>query len=67
MGNLHIRLFGKFKVTQDDRVETGTWTRRAQELLCYRFLDQNKPHPREALIDALWSNYLPARSRKQLR
>jgi DNA-binding SARP family transcriptional activator len=67
MSDLHIRLFGKFEVRQGAQVQTGMWTRRAQELLCYLVLHQNKPHPREALIDRLWGDYSPAQSRKQLR
>jgi len=67
MSNLRIRLFGKFEVRQDDQVETGALTHRAQELLSYLILHRHKPHPREALIDILWSDCPPAQSRKQLR
>ncbi len=67
MVELHIRLLGKLEIRQGDQIQTGIWTRRAQELLCYLVLYRNKPHPREALIDALWSDCPPAQSRKQLR
>lgn len=67
MNSLHIRLFGKFDVRQDDQIQTSRWTRRGQELLCYLVLHRSKAHPREALIDALWSNCPPTQSRKQLR
>jgi DNA-binding SARP family transcriptional activator len=67
MSELHIRLFGKFEVRQGVQVQTAAWTHRAQELLGYLVLHRDKPHPREALIDTLWSDYSPAQSRKQLR
>src|SRR5512139_530021 len=67
MGELRIRLFGKLEIRQGDQVQTGAWTRRGQELLCYLVLHRHKPHPREALIDILWTDCPPAQSRKQLR
>jgi hypothetical protein len=41
MSSLRICLFGRFEVKQENQVQTGAWTRRAQELLCYLVLHNN--------------------------
>jgi DNA-binding SARP family transcriptional activator len=67
MGDLRISLFGKLEIRLSDQFQTNAWTRRGQELLCYLILYRNKPHPRETLIDVLWSDFPPAQSKKHLR
>jgi DNA-binding SARP family transcriptional activator len=67
MNSLRVCLFGRFEVQLENQGQTGVWTRRAQELLCYLVLHRTRQHPREALIDTLWSDNPPAQSRKQLR
>ncbi len=67
MCNTRIHLFGKFRMTRDDRTGEGLPTRRAEELLSYLLLHRRQAHPREVLATLLWEGASPVQSKKYLR
>ena len=67
MANLHISLFGQFRVVCDERLVSGFDTRKVQELLCYLLLHRDRPHARETLAAVLFGEQTTAQSKKNLR
>jgi DNA-binding SARP family transcriptional activator len=67
MSLVHIYLFGKFQVRKGQQILNGFDARKAQELFCYLLLYQDRPHPREALADLLWSDSQADRPNRSLR
>lgn len=67
MSTLHIRLFGKFSVTSDEKRVVGLESCKVQELLSYLLLHPQRPHFRETLAGMLWGESTTAQSKKYLR
>jgi DNA-binding SARP family transcriptional activator len=67
MSLVHVYLFGKFQVRKGQQILNGFDARKAQELFCYLLLYQDRPHPREALADLLWSDSRADRPNRCLR
>jgi DNA-binding SARP family transcriptional activator len=67
MSPVHVFLFGKFQVRKGQQIVNGFDARKAQELFCYLLLYQDRPHPREALADLLWSGSQADRPNRCLR
>jgi DNA-binding SARP family transcriptional activator len=67
MSQLKINLLGKFSVRRDEEALDGLDGGKVQELFGYLLLNRNRPHPREALANALWGGSSTAQSKKYLR
>jgi DNA-binding SARP family transcriptional activator len=64
---LHIRLFGKFCVSRNERVLQGLDACKEQELFSYLLLNRDRPHSRETLAGLLWGERTTEKSKKYLR
>jgi DNA-binding SARP family transcriptional activator len=64
---LRVSLFGRFDVQHGRKSLPVLDASKAQELFCYLLLNQNQPHPREALAHLLWSDSQTARPDRCLR
>lgn len=67
MSLVHIYLFGRFQVRKGQQILDGFDGRKTQELFCYLLLYRDRPHPREALADLLWSDGQADRPNRSLR
>ncbi|MGH2458927.1 MAG: AfsR/SARP family transcriptional regulator [Chloroflexota bacterium] len=67
MATLKVRLFGRFSFCAREQTTTIIGPGRTQDLLCYLLLHRGRPHNRETLASALWSEQTAAQSRKSLR
>ena len=67
MSTLKIRLFGKFTVERQEKLQKGLEANKEQELLSFLLVHRNRPHPREALATLLWAETSTERSKKYLR
>lgn len=67
MSTLKIRLFGKFTVERQEKLQKGLEANKEQELLSFLLVHRNRPHPREALASLLWAETSTERSKKYLR
>ena len=68
MGELRVRLFGAFEVTDastDGGVSIGC--RRAPEVLAYLLLVPGQSRSRDAVADAVWPEAAPDTSKRQIR
>lgn len=66
MTRLEVSLFGKAEITYQHTLLTNI-PAKAQELFCFLLINRKRPFTRELLIDLLWSNVSPAKSKKYLR
>ena len=66
MSNIHISLFGKLRIRNDDQYTIKLDTLRAQELFCYLLIYRSILHDREKLATLIWGDEA-SRSRKNLR
>jgi predicted ATPase/DNA-binding SARP family transcriptional activator len=62
-----IKMLGELRATHGDRVITRFRTRKTAALLAYLAFYSQRPHAREALIELLWPECRPERSRRSLR
>lgn len=67
MGNIHISLFGKLRIDDDELGPIDLEPRRAAELLCYLLLYRERLHEREKLATLLWPEAPPTQSKRYLR
>ncbi|HEY3341883.1 MAG TPA: BTAD domain-containing putative transcriptional regulator [Anaerolineae bacterium] len=67
MGSLRVFLLGRFAIVHEGADQTDQFPRRAQELFCYLLMSSGKPHLRENLVDALWSDESYSQPRKVFR
>lgn len=67
MGNMHISLFGKLQIHDDELGPITLELRRAAELLCYLLLYRDRLHEREKLATLLWPEAPPTQSKRYLR
>lgn len=67
MTRFRIRLFGRFKLQQEDGTSYEIESHKAAELFCYLLIHRNRPHSREALAEVIWGESSTARSKKYLR
>lgn len=67
MSNFTVILFGKFDIVRSDQGMGVIKSRKVQELLSYLLLYRNHPQSRESLVELLWGDQSPAKSKKYLR
>lgn len=67
MSQLKINLLGKFSARRGQDALDGLDSGKVQELFAYLLLNRNRPHPREALANALWGGSSTTQSKKYLR
>ena len=67
MGRLKIRLFGTFDVWHQQQAVAGLEPRKAQELLAYLLLHDDRAHSREMLGNLMWPRSTTTQGRKHLR
>jgi len=67
MTKLNVFLLGKFRAERDNKQLDGLEASKVKELLSYLLVNCGRPQPRESLAELLWTNQLPATSRKYLR
>ena len=68
MNHLRVSLFGKFEVSYSNGLIEDLNGKKVQELLCYLFLNRERPHSREKLASLLWSeNCTTSQSKAYLR
>ena len=67
MGNMHISLFGKLRIHDDELGTLHLEPRRAAELLCYLLLYRDRLHEREKLATLLWPEAPPTQSKRYRR
>lgn len=67
MSDLQFYLFGRFRLQHNGTSLGGIEAPKAQELLCYLLLHNDRPHSREKLANLMWAESTTAQSRKQLR
>ena len=56
MGTIHLKLLGQFECKTDAGKAISLHTRKAEALLAYLALEPGIRHPRERLINLLWSD-----------
>ena len=66
MTHLRIRLLGQLSIEQNGNPITEL-SAKALEMFCYLLLYRDRPHTREALAAALWSDTSAERAQKYLR
>lgn len=64
---LHVKLFGDFAITDEQRVSLGISGDRQQALLAYLLLYRHTPQPRQRLAFHLWPDSTESQSRSNLR
>ena len=67
MSDFTVTLFGKFNIERSGQRMDAIRSRKVQELLSYLLLYRNHPQPRESLVELLWGDQSPAKSKKYLR
>ena len=67
MGTIHLKLLGQFECKTDDDKAISLQTRKAEALLAYLALEPGIRHPRERLINLLWSDRGEEQARNSLR
>jgi DNA-binding SARP family transcriptional activator len=67
MFDISATLFGKFNIERGDRPVAGLRRRKVLELFSYLLIFKDYPQPRESLLELLWRNQSPAKSKKHLR
>lgn len=64
---LRFELFGRLRITGDDRAELALESHKAAELLAYLLVHRDRPHQRERLANELWDDSSTRNSLKHLR
>lgn len=64
---LRFELFGRLRITGDDRAELALESHKAAELLAYLLVHRDRPHLRERVASELWGNTNTRNSLKHLR
>jgi TolB-like protein/DNA-binding SARP family transcriptional activator/Tfp pilus assembly protein PilF len=64
---IHLKLLGQFECRMADGTPLSLQTRKAEVLLAYLALKPGIRHPRERLINLLWSNRSEEQARNSLR
>ena len=67
MAKFRVQLLGQFAAWRDETLITGLESVKARELFCYLLLHRHRTHPREILIEVLWSDSSATQARKSLR
>jgi len=67
MSNFTVTLFGKFSIERSGQRMEAIRSRKVQELLSYLLLYRYHPQSRESLVELLWGDQSPAKSKKYLR
>lgn len=67
MGNMHISLFGKLRIHDDELGTLHLEPRRAAELFCYLLLYRDRLHEREKLATLLWPDAPAGHAKRYLR
>ena len=67
MAKFRIQLLGQFAAWRDETLITSLESAKARELFCYLLLHRHRTHPREILVEVLWSDNSATQARKSLR
>lgn len=67
MAILSVSLFGRAEIRDANRSAVQVENSRLKELFYYLLVYRERPHPREALADLLWSDQTGGQARKYLR
>lgn len=67
MSQLHICLFGEFRLAYNDGLDTVSATHTTQALLAYLLLLPHRPQPREVVAEAFWGDRNQERARSCLK
>ena len=67
MGQLRVRLFGRFDVRHEQQTVPGLAPRKVQELFAYLLLHNGRLHSRETLATMMWPRSKARQARKHLR